>query len=206
MTIFDRAMLLLTGLVAIYLIFELVKKQKNPDTAEKSNIYYIVSFAVLLVSGLLLIFFGWGILGNKLVAIVAGFIPFCLATGLVAKYFPDSEMKYLALMVVGFLAITVTRLGGMVLPGKIVYPLFHAIAGLTIFGIPIYLVKKEKVKSSFIFVTIGGTLIGLGGIALAFLKGGKQLLFFSQEFVLLILAPLLFLMALSFTIGLLKGE
>ena len=49
-------------------------------------------------------------------------------------------------------------------------------------------------------------MIGLGGIALAFLSAGKQLLFFSQDFVLTILAPLLFLTALFFALGLVKGE
>ena len=48
-------------------------------------------------------------------------------------------------------------------------------------------------------------VIGLGGIALAFLSLGKQLLFFSPEFVLTILAPLLFLTSLAYMFGLLKG-
>ncbi|MBT5420953.1 MAG: hypothetical protein HOK80_08670, partial [Candidatus Cloacimonetes bacterium] len=58
----------------------------------------------------------------------------------------------------------------------------------------------------FINVTIGGTLIGLGGIALAFIKNGGQLLFFSPLVVLTIIAPLLFLTALFFALGLTKGE
>jgi len=44
-------------------------------------------------------------------------------------------------------------------------------------------------------------LIGIGGIALAFLVSGSQLLFFSAEFVYMILAPLLLLMTLAFTFG-----
>ncbi len=47
-------------------------------------------------------------------------------------------------------------------------------------------------------------LIGLGCIALGFLSMGSQLLFFSQDFVLTILAPLLFLMTLAFTWGFVK--
>jgi hypothetical protein len=53
-------------------------------------------------------------------------------------------------------------------------------------------------------VGIGGALIGLGGIALAFLSLGSQFLFFSQQFVLMILAPLLFLMSLAFAWGFMK--
>ena len=54
-------------------------------------------------------------------------------------------------------------------------------------------------------VAIGGILIGAGGIALAFLKAGKQFLFFSQDVVMAILAPLLLVMALFFTWGFMKG-
>jgi len=54
-------------------------------------------------------------------------------------------------------------------------------------------------------VTVGGTLIGLGGIALAFLKTGSQLLFFSEQFVFTILAPLLLLMTLAFAWGFAKS-
>ncbi len=65
MNVFDRLVLLLTGLIAIYLIWYFVKKQKEPQTACSCNIYYIISFAVLLVAGLLLIFFGWDALATR---------------------------------------------------------------------------------------------------------------------------------------------
>ena len=46
--------------------------------------------------------------------------------------------------------------------------------------------------------------VGLGGIALAFISVGKQLLFFSPTFVMLILTPLLFLMTGAFALGFAK--
>ena len=206
MTILDRIFLLATGLIAIYLIVHFVKKQKNSATACPCNIYYIISFAVLLVAGLLLIIFGWNALANNFVAVVAGLIPFGIATGLIARFYPKHEKWYLSLMIIGLVLITITRYANLVTPGKIIYPLFHAIAGLTIFFLPIFGVASGKVKGSFICVTIGGALIGIGGIALAFLKAGKQLLFFSQDLVLTILAPLLLLTAFFFAIGFVKGE
>ena len=214
MTLFDQIVLLLTGLVAIYMIWHLYGKQKNKSTAAPLNVYAMVSFAVLLVAGLLLIFLGWNILGllghgsqeSLFVAVVAGLIPFSLATGLVSKFYAEHEKKYLGLMIVGLVLIAVTKYGGFTSLSKVVYPLFHAIAGLTIFFVPIIAVKSGKAKSALINVTIGGTLIGLGGIALGFLTVGKQLLFFSGEFVLMILAPLLFLTALFFALGLVKGD
>lgn len=205
MTIFDRIVLLLTGLIAIYMIWNLLKKEKSPGTSDHSNIYYMISFLVLLVSGLLLIFFGWGALGNKLVSVVAGLIPFGLALGLVARFHPKYLKLFLAFLTLGLVLIAVTKFADITTAGKIVYPLFHAIAGFTIFFVPIFALKAGKVNNMFLFVTLGGTLIGLGGIALAFISVGKQLLFFSPSFVLAILAPLLFLTTLSYAIGLKKG-
>ena len=207
MGIFDRIVLLLIGLVAIYMISFFLKRQKNEKTAGRHNFHYIISFLVLLVAGLLLIIFGWDALGNNFVAVVAGLIPFTLASGLVCEYHKDKAKGFVILMLIGLILITITRYAsGMDTLAKIVYPVFHAIAGLTIFFLPIFLVKAEKVNSQFIWVTVGGTLIGLGGIALGFLTAGRQLLFFSPEFVLMILAPLLFVMALCYMYGFTKGE
>ena len=203
---FDGLILLLTGLTAIYMIFRLLQRQKTPETAGIWNIYYMVGFLVILVSGLLLIFFGWVALQDNSVAIVAGLIPFSLATGLIAQFYSKYEKPYLGLMVVGLVLIAVTRYGGMISLGKVVYPIFHAIAGLTIVAVPFLVCKAgDKVQKGFGLVAVGGILIGLGGMALAFLKAGKQLLFFSADFVMLILAPLLLLMTLAYTFGFMKG-
>ncbi|RLD69697.1 MAG: hypothetical protein DRJ10_21215 [Bacteroidetes bacterium] len=83
--------------------------------------------------------------------------------------------------------------------------MFHSIAGLTIFFVPIFAVKNNKADKGFIWVTIGGTIIGIGGIALAFLGAGKPLLgIFTAEVVFTILTPILLLMALAFTYGFVK--
>ncbi|MBE7434480.1 MAG: hypothetical protein HS100_11220 [Anaerolineales bacterium] len=84
---------------------------------------------------------------------------------------------------------------------KIAVPLFHGIAGLVIFIGPF--IAKGAPKG-FWWVGIGGLLIGLGGIALAFITMGRQLLFFSPEFVMLILTPLLFLMSGAYALGFAK--
>ena len=204
---FDSIVLLLTGLVAIYMISFFLKRQKNEKTAGRHNFHYIISFLVLLVAGLLLIVFGWDALGNNFVAVVAGLIPFTLATGLVCEYHKEKAKGFVILMLIGMVLIAITRYAsGMDTLAKIVYPVFHAIAGLTIFFLPIFLVKADRVKSQFIWVTAGGTLIGLGGIALGFLSAGRQLLFLSSEFVLMILAPLLFVMTLCYMYGFTKGD
>jgi len=204
MTLFDQLILLLTGLTAIYLIFRFV--QDNKGGGKSCNTYYIIAFAVLLVSGLLLIFKGYDVLQNPLVVVIAYLIPLGISLGLVAEFYPDKEKLYLVFGVIGLVLIFLTRVvwtntGGL---ATIILIIFHSIAGLIIFFTPIFVTKAKKAPSGFIWVTVGGTLIGLGGIALAFLKTGKQLLFFSEDFVFTILAPLLLLMALAYTYGFMK--
>lgn len=204
MGILDKIFLLLTGLIAAYLVFFFYKKNSEKNCS--CNLYFILSFLVLLVAGLILIFSGWSALGSKFVSIVAGLIPFGIALGLISKLYSSNEKLYLIVLTLGLILIAVTKFVDMGVLGKIIYPLFHGIAGLTIFFVPILKLKQGETDNMFLFVTLGGTLIGLGGIALAFISVGKQLLFFSPSFVLTILAPLLFLTTLSYAIGFIKGK
>jgi hypothetical protein len=158
---------------------------------------------VLLVSGLLLIFLGWDILSSPYVLTVTTLIPLGISMGLMNQYFPVWKKPYAWFALIGLLAIAITSIAGSDLK-KIAVPIFHGVAGLIIFLAPIKLSMDKKVPNGFWWVGVGGALIGLGGIALAFLVSGSQLLFFSQDFVLTILAPLLFLMTLSFTWGFMK--
>jgi hypothetical protein len=188
--------LLLTGLVAIYLLVlfwgRYSKKKKLHD------VYYMLGFTVLLVSGLLLIFLGLGILSAPLVLIVASLIPLGISLGVANQFFPQWKKAFAWFALVGFLAIAITSLTGMDSLKKIAVPLFHGVAGLVIFLGP-FIAKGTAPK--FWWVGIGGALIGLGGIALAFISVGRQLLFFSPEFVMAILPPLLLAMTLAFAYG-----
>ena len=58
---FDKIVLLLTGLTAIYALVRLWGRYSTKK--ETYDVYYLMGYAVLLVSGLLLIFLGYGILG-----------------------------------------------------------------------------------------------------------------------------------------------
>lgn len=204
MTMFDRIVLLATGLVAIYLIWRFLGDYRRDKTKPRYDLYYIVSLVVLLVAGLLLIFFGYGILQSEWVVIVSVLIPACLSLGLVTEFAPKYEKGYLAFVIIGILAVAITRFTGPSGLATLVLIIVHGVAGLLIFFVPIYAVRQGKAPSGFIWVTVGGALIGLGGIALAFLKTGGQLLFFSAEFVFMILAPLLLLMSLAFAWGFVK--
>jgi hypothetical protein len=192
---FDGLILLLTGLTAIYMLWFFYKRYQKDKALY--DIYYMMGFGVLLVSGLLLIFFGWDILASPFVLTVATLIPLGISMGLMNQFAPDYKKIYSWFALVGLLAIAVTSIGGMPLK-SIAVPVFHGVAGLIIFLLPFF---QKDTANGFWLVGIGGALIGIGGIALAFLVSGSQLLFFSQEFVLTILAPLLLLMTLAFTYG-----
>jgi hypothetical protein len=201
MALLDRILLLATGLVAVYLIWRFYTRYSKNKALH--DVYYLMGFIVLLVSGLLLILLDWDILASPYVLTVASLIPLGLSMGLMNQYFPEGKRIYSWFALIGLLAIAITSITGLPLK-KIAVPVFHGVAGLIIFGGPIKVSLDGRAPKGFWWVGIGGALIGLGGIALAFLTAGSQLLFFSSEFVLQILAPLLLLMTLAFTWGFVK--
>ena len=191
----DRVLLLLTGLLAAYQISVGID---GFDTLPV--IAYTIAFGVLLVAGLLLIILGFDVLDSPVVVIVSTIIPLSLATGLVWQHLASFGTLYLVFAIAGFLAITLTRT--LPTPGKIptiVLALVHGIAGMTIFLLPIILSIQGKTQPLFSLVGVGGALIGIGGLALSFLKAGKPIL--SKELILKILPIILFLMTLCFVIG-----
>ena len=103
-------------------------------------------------------------------------------------------------VVTGFLAVVVTRL----LPASkklqtVVLAIVHGVAGMTIFLLPIVLTVEGSMNPAFILVSVGGTLIGTGGLLLSFLKMGKPLL--PRETILKILPALLLVVTFCFVAG-----
>ena len=201
MTIIDRLFLLATGLIAVYALWRLYGRYQAKKALH--DIYYILGFLVLLISGLLLIIMGYDILASPYILTVASLIPLGLAMGLMNQFYPGIKKIFSWFALVGLIAIAATSIAGSPLR-SIAVSVFHGVAGLILFLVPIKADVDGKAAKGFWWVGIGGVLIGLGGIALAFLKSGSQLLFFSADFVFAILAPLLMLMALAFTWGFVK--
>jgi hypothetical protein len=190
----DRLLLLLTTIVAAY---QVVSGIEGLDTF--TIVCYTVAFGVLLIASLLLLILGFEILESPLVVIVSTIIPLSLSLGLVSQFLADYAAAYLIFALVGLFAVVVTRFYS---PGRIAVLLLaivHGVAGLIIFIMPIVLTIQGETTAGFLFVSLGGALIGLGGMLLAFLKTGKPIL--PQETILRILPGLLFLMTLSFVTG-----
>jgi hypothetical protein len=205
-TLFDIIVLLLTGATAAYLLFRFWKRWSWEKKVYAW--YYILGFLVLLVSGVLLILLGYDILGTPFVLTVASLIPLGISMGIAEQYYPQWKKAFKWFATIGFLAIAVSSFAGIELMRKISVPLFHGVAGLVIFLGPFFANKYGKGKKAakgFWMVGVGGALIGIGGIALAFLTLGKPLLgIFTAELVFNILSPLLLLMTLAFTWGFVK--
>jgi len=194
MTPLDRMILLLTGLLAAYqIVFGISGKQSV------ILVTYTVAFGVLLVAGLLLIILGFSILNAPSIAVISSLIPLALSLGLILEHVPSAKVPYLVFAVLGLIAIIIAKFIGAEKVGVVVLALVHGISGLVIFILPIFLSLQGTTPNRFVFVGIGGGLIGIGGILLSFLKTGNPLL--DQKTIYQLLPGLLLLMTASFVWG-----
>jgi hypothetical protein len=194
MSVLDRILLLVTGLLAAYQI--VVGVEGALPTAVWA---YTIGFGVLLLAGLLLIILGFTVLDSPLVAIVSTIIPLTLSLGLIWEFAPDWGTVYLIFVVVGFTAVTLTRLSTQGKAAIITLAIVHGVAGLLIFGLPILFSLQGTTPPGFALVGVGGALIGVGGLLLSFLKMGKPLL--SHQAILTVLPALLLMMTAAFVAG-----
>ena len=191
----ERILLLLTVLLAAWQVAVGIN-----DVDILPMIAYTVSFGVLLIASLLLIIMGLDILDSQIVVIVSTIIPLSLSLGLVWENFPSIRQLYLGFVIVGFLAIVGTRIK----PSANKFPVVilstvHGVAGMVIFLMPIVMVITGISHPAFILVAVGGALIGIGGLLLAFLKMGKPIL--SRSTIFAVLPAILFLMTFAFVLG-----
>ena len=199
MTHLDRVLLLITGMLAAYQVVIGID-----GLSTLPMIAYTIAFGVLLIAGLLLIILGFDGLNAPIVVVVSTIIPLSLSLGLVWQHLASLRTPYLIFIIIGFLAIIVTRTIRMhnKLP-TIVLAIVHGISGLTIFLLPILLSLRGEMQPLYSLVGVGGALIGIGGLLLSFLKTGKPIL--SQATILLVLPSLLLLMTICFVVGFMFG-
>ena len=166
-----------------------------------TTIYLTLSFGTILLSCLFLFIFGTDILKNSFVVIVASLIPLGFSLGLVSHFFINFHFNYLIFSCVGIVLLMFTRFFVKGKIATIVLALVHGTAGILIFILPFLIYFQNKVTVIFILISIGGTLIGVSGLLLAFLKIGKPIL--KETMILKILPSVLLLMTLFFSLGLL---
>jgi hypothetical protein len=191
----DRILLLLTGLLAAW---QVAIGINGADTLP--TIAYTVGFGVLLIAGVLIIILGFDVLDSPIVVIISTIIPLSLSLGLIWEHLRSFGIPYSIFMIAGFLAIIVTRI--VPLKNKvpvIVLASVHSIAGVTIFLVPIILVIYGFAHPIFALVSLGGALIGIGGLLLSFLRVGKPLL--TRSTIFKVLPGLLLITTICFVIG-----
>jgi hypothetical protein len=189
----DRVLLLATSLLAGYQVVVL-------DGLESLALAsYTVAFGVLLLAGLLLIIFGFEALESPVVVIVSALIPLSLSLGLVVENLPAWGVPYLGFAVAGLTAIALTRIYAPGERAAIALSLVHGVSGLTILGLPLFLALAGGRPPGMLFVGLGGALIGIGGLLLAFARAGRPLLAWDR--VLALLPAVLLLSTGAFVAG-----
>ena len=189
-----RLLLLLSAIIAAYQVVVGVE-----GLATFTAACYTVAFGVLVIAALLLLVLGLEILDSPVVVIVSTVIPLSLSLGLVSQFLTTVAAAYLIFAVAGFSAVVITRL---YFPGRlavIILAAVHGIAGLVIFLLPLILVIQGETTAGFLLVSLGGALIGLAGLLLAFLKTGRPIL--PRETILSVLPLILLAMSLAFVTG-----
>jgi hypothetical protein len=195
MTAIDRILVLLTSLLAGYQVAVGINGLGTvPITA------YTIAFGVLLVASLLIILLGLEVLESPVVVIISTVLPLSLAAGLVWEHLASSRTSYLLFALVGFAVVIVTRSISMQKQIQtIVLAVVHGIAGMTIFLLPSVLAANGTMKPAFALVSLGGALIGIGGLLLSFLKAGRPIV--TRQTILRVLPSLLLLMTAAFVAG-----
>ena len=193
-SVLDRILLLGTCFLAAYQISAGMNGLSLPATWG-----YTIGFGTLLVASLLLIILGFEGLESQTIIIVSTLIPLSISFGLISVHYSESILVYLVFCIVGFGLISVTRYASGGKTATIILALVHGIAGLLITFIPAILAIQGQVRPGYILVSLGGAIIGIGGLLLALLKTGKPIL--SQEKILSLLPALIFLMTSAYIVG-----
>lgn len=194
MTILDRVLLLVTGILAGYQVAVGIEGLDGYVI-----LFFTIGFGVLLIASILLIILGFQALESPHAVIVAAFIPLGISLGLVWQFLPDYKIGYLMFALGGIFTILITRYRYPGRPALIVLTLVHGVAGLLIFALPFVLSLQGKTDYGFMLVGLGGASFGIGGLSFTFLRAGNPSI--STISVFKLLPTLLMLITLSFVIG-----
>jgi hypothetical protein len=200
-------LLLITGVAAIlFAIFMLLDFIKNKKIY---HLLWALSFLIVFIAGVLLVVTNdFSLLLTPLVAALAALIPGGIAAGLYFAVFGEKNDKiglgYLLFVIVMVVLIGITKV--VESPGQsIVVMVAHIPSSLSIILIPLYTTLKTKDTDwKAILVSIGGLIISIAGVMLAFLTSGSTL--FTAELIFTLLPIVLLLTALFFALGMLLPE
>ncbi len=193
-SIIDKIFLLATLMTASYEIVKGINKYDNTAV-----LFFTIGFGVIIIASLLILIFNFEILSNRFVIIAAALIPISFAIAIVKTFYGKYYLYYLIFAILSLLLILITRFIGGKLISVLSIIIGHGIAGLIIVFLPFFLFLSSKAEASVLFISVGGALIGIGGLLLAFLKTGKPII--SENTIFTILLPVLFFTTLFFSLG-----
>ena len=160
---------------------------------------YTIGFGVLVISSVIILILGFETFDKPLVVILSSLIPLSFANGLVSQLSIGFAPWYLIFTFIGFLIIILTRFLNNRFLANALLAIIHAIAGFTILLLPIYMVITQTYSSELSFFSVGGAIMGLGGI-LFFYQNEENYL--SGNTKLKFLPGLLLLSTIFFSVGL----
>lgn len=194
-------LLLITGVVAIYVGFFMLKEYFTSSAKKLYLLFWGISFIVLFVSAVLIIFLGFDVLGEPLIPVIAALIPIGIAVGLLFAVYDDDPKYGWAFFVAEAILMVITaiaRLGGNLDSAGVIVAI-HIPAGAMIMLLP--LIAKEK--NAYLY-TLGGVFSSVGGSLLAFVAIGSAIIDVDTIFLIL---PSLWLISVGlFTLGIILPE
>jgi len=191
----NRAIVILVGHIAGYKVVNGMEPY-----SELTTLYYTIGFGTIVLVALLMMMFGLKVLMNDWVMIMTAFIPVGLSLGLVNQFLPSINYLYLVISIVGIIAVILTRRYKSKKNATLTTSLVHGASGLIVVLLPIYLVMNNLEKSSILFVSLGGIILGSEGILKALQKMERKII---SEDKLNNYFPLLLLLAsTAFVVGL----
>ncbi|MHA1522639.1 MAG: hypothetical protein ACTSRK_20930, partial [Promethearchaeota archaeon] len=166
--------LLITGVVAllftVFLVLDYLKNKKLP------HLFIALAFFVVFAAGILLVLFNdYELLMTPIVSMLAVFIPGGLAAALFYESIFGENGKKIGLGYAGYIVImavviVITKAIGSPIASTMVM-LAHIPSGLAIVVLPILVYMKDK-EWTAILVSVGGLLISVAGMLLAFYVTG----------------------------------
>ncbi len=166
--IINKIILLAVVLLAAFMVVQGGKTSQSLALAA-----YTVGFGILVVAGIIMMILGYEALDSRVLVVLAALIPLGISLGMVSQFFPGFKLIYSLFCTVGIIAIAVSRWQKNVRAAAFVLAFFHGISGLVIFLLPVYLQFSNAVPVRFLWVSLGGLIMGLGGLLHLYVKAGS---------------------------------
>lgn len=197
--ILSAIVLLITGVVALVVGIALLQAYLADKALEL--LFWSISFLVLFIAGVLIIFLGFDVLGEPAIPPIAALIPVGIAAGLLFAIYSEKKTInwiFVAYELIMIIYTAIVRMGGNTDSAMLIMA-SHIPAGLLIVILP-FMTSEDKAWYFF----LGGGLVSVGGMLLAFLKLGNPIL--TADLIFTLLPWILLVAGVCFTLAVIYPE